>query len=395
MENPTRESELLDEVSRQRQILVLRWPFFGSLVLRLRPRAAQPADGVTTAAVAPDGTVVFAEDFWFGLSSAQKLGLVAHESGHPALGHFGLLGKFDKEIANKAADYAWNPLILDAGLSLPPDALIDRYEWADKCSEEIAKELTKRRGPQPPPQGGGQGEGNGMRPDLSSTELGKKAASGDEAAKEELAVQNRQALADAITTARQKGDVPGALENIVNEILYPKLSLRSKLLRFMGSKGPRVDRNMLRPSRRAVAVGLPLPSRKATAPTVCVATDVSGSMSDEEFKKAKGVIERITEELRIDLLHIQWDTKIQKVEEGIMSASDTGSRRGYGGSNCQCVYDYLKKTDFDGVVVVITDGYIDAPRKEPNGRIQGTLWLLVQKDQEPPVKWGAAANLGD
>jgi len=389
------ENKLLDEVSRVREILVLRFPFWGSIALNLKPRAARPGDGVTTAAVAPDGTLVVNADFWDSLPDDIRLTLITHECGHPAFNHFSLMGKWKHERANRAADYALNPLLLEAGFKAIP-GWMDNYRYHDKTAEAIAKMLKDEaeydgEGEGDGESGGESGEGkvkNGMRPDLAETELGKKAASGDPSAAEELANQNAQNLANAAEQARQKGSLPGMLEKAINEVIHPKLSTADYLRRFMGSKGPRIERNMLRPSKRSEACGVHIPSRKSSAPTVAVIMDTSGSMSDKQYSEAMGLIEKTADELRIDLMYIECDTQIKKVRDSVTSQRDIGDRKGYGGSNFTPAFDYLQKEGFEGVIVAVTDGYIDVPRQQPNGGIQGVLWVLSGRYHTVPAEWG-------
>ena len=106
----------LDRIKDARVWLSARVPFLGYLSLRLRPRLANPQDGVPTAGVAPDGTLVANEDFVAGLTDAQVRGLLAHEILHPALEFWLRKGNRDQLGFNIAHDYAIN-LIIKARLS--------------------------------------------------------------------------------------------------------------------------------------------------------------------------------------------------------------------------------------------------------------------------------------
>ena len=56
-------SDAMRRVSDARTFLAAMIPFLGFLTLRLRPRVATPQDGVPTAGVGPDGTLVVNEEF--------------------------------------------------------------------------------------------------------------------------------------------------------------------------------------------------------------------------------------------------------------------------------------------------------------------------------------------
>jgi predicted metal-dependent peptidase len=108
-------------LTKARTALLLDHPFFGSLLFRLK---MQNDSGIET--MATDGrTLFYNEDFVQGLSAAELVGVLAHEVMHPALQHH--TRRRDRMPArwNMAADYAVNPLLLDAGLTLPADALLN------------------------------------------------------------------------------------------------------------------------------------------------------------------------------------------------------------------------------------------------------------------------------
>ncbi|MCI0557422.1 MAG: hypothetical protein MN733_02925, partial [Nitrososphaera sp.] len=77
--------ELMQRVSKTRTKLLAAVPFFGHLCLNLRPREARPGDGVMTAGVARDGTLILNYDFAKSLTDKQFCGLLCHEVLHPAL----------------------------------------------------------------------------------------------------------------------------------------------------------------------------------------------------------------------------------------------------------------------------------------------------------------------
>ena len=63
--------KILDRISKSRTKLVARLPFFGHLALKLRPRICTILDGVPTAAVASDGTLVVNAEFADKLNDPQ------------------------------------------------------------------------------------------------------------------------------------------------------------------------------------------------------------------------------------------------------------------------------------------------------------------------------------
>jgi predicted metal-dependent peptidase len=70
------------------------------------------------------------------LSAAEIAGTLAHEVMHPALQHHTRRGGRDPRRSNMACDYAINPMLLDAGLTLPKDVLLD-HRFRGMSAERI------------------------------------------------------------------------------------------------------------------------------------------------------------------------------------------------------------------------------------------------------------------
>jgi len=137
--------KVLDRVSKSRTKLVARLPFFGHLALKLRPRISQGQDGVNTAAVASDGTMVVNEAFSKTLSDPELCFVVCHEVLHPAMLYFDRMQGRIPKLWNMAHDYAINLIIkqmADANIKLIPDCLCDD-KYRDWSAEEIYDDLLK------------------------------------------------------------------------------------------------------------------------------------------------------------------------------------------------------------------------------------------------------------
>ncbi len=119
-------------IQKARTTLLLDHPFFGSLLFRL---GGQASGSIQT--MATDGVSLFYNPaFVETLNAAELAGVLAHEVMHPALQHHTRRGKRDQERWNMACDYAINPLLLDAGLTLPKDVLID-HRFRGMSAERI------------------------------------------------------------------------------------------------------------------------------------------------------------------------------------------------------------------------------------------------------------------
>jgi predicted metal-dependent peptidase len=101
-------------------------PLLGTLLFRL---GAQARSSIAT--MATDGvSLYFKPLFVETLSAAEIAGTLAHEVMHPALQHHTRRSGRNPRRWNMACDYAINPMLLDAGLTLPKDVLLDTTAFA-------------------------------------------------------------------------------------------------------------------------------------------------------------------------------------------------------------------------------------------------------------------------
>jgi predicted metal-dependent peptidase len=123
-------------LKKARTALLLDHPFFGTLLFRL---GAKPLRSIKT--MATDGVSLFYNPtFVDTLTAAELQGTVAHEVMHPALQHHTRRGDRDQKRWNMACDYAINPMLIEAGLTVPNDVLVDR-RFAGMSAEEIYNRL--------------------------------------------------------------------------------------------------------------------------------------------------------------------------------------------------------------------------------------------------------------
>src|SRR5580700_2960704 len=127
-------------IQKARTALLLDHPFFGSLLFRLGGRASNSIRTMATDGVSLFYNPAFVET----LNAAELAGVLAHEVMHPALQHHTRSGDRDRKRWNMACDYAINPLLLDAGLTLPKDVLID-HRFRGMSAERIYNLIEKQQ----------------------------------------------------------------------------------------------------------------------------------------------------------------------------------------------------------------------------------------------------------
>ena len=122
------------KLAAARTKLILDKPFLGALVLRLPMVAADPDWCPTTATDARK--FYYNAQYIDGLSMNQTQFMLAHEALHCALSHFARRQHRVRFRWDQACDYAINPLLVEEGLSPPPNSLL-MAEFKGMTAEEI------------------------------------------------------------------------------------------------------------------------------------------------------------------------------------------------------------------------------------------------------------------
>lgn len=412
-------------ISLARTRLISAWPFIGHLALSLRPRMAGEHDGVPTAAVSIDGTLIVNPDFMEKLKPEEVCGLLAHEVLHPALFCWARQGDRRDLVEvggqvislwNLAHDLSFNTMIEAFGkgqgnnrtIKLPDGAAIDA-QFDGQAAEEIYDKLLKEAKKNPSKAMNGTGQATGklpgrsssigddMRNDLAESKDGQKAARGDSTANKKLEQEWKVSVVAAAQEQERskRGTLPGWLQRIIHEILNPKLDWREELSRWLGENGPRNDYSFKRPSRRSEAAGEYLPSltKHGICDDVTVLLDTSGSIGQDRLKEALAEIQGVADDLSVTVRVIVVDADIHD-DITTQDAMEVAERlKGGGGSDFGPAFDRLEKESYDGIVVAITDGCIGVPGAQPP-QLRGVLWVLHEGEPDPTAgKWGEVVRI--
>lgn len=425
-------SKTLDRVSKQRTKLVARLPFFGHLALKLRPRVAQDGDGVNTAAVSTDGTLVINEAFADKLSDQELCFVIAHEVMHPAMLYFDRMQGRIPKLWNMAHDHAINLIIKhmgDANIKPLGDILCDE-KYKDWSAEEVYDDLLKdavlvniamtagedgeggEGGQNPGGKSQGKGKGGGKspqgqdprkdplfgdgRPDLADSDDGKKAAGGDKGAANRLNTDWKISIVAAAQRherAKGRGSLPGGLQRLIDEFTDPKVDWREKLSRWVGENGRRQDYTYGRPSRRSESVGQYLPSlKKYGIQDVTVMVDTSGSIGDKQLKEGLAEIQGVCEDLGIGVRAMVIDAAVHD-DVMVEDAHELQEKlAGGGGSNFCPGFEKLAEEGYEGVVIAFTDGDIAVPSDKPES-IKAVLWCIYEGCRIPTERYGEVVEI--
>lgn len=398
-------------LTKARTSLLLEHPFFGALLFRLK---LQESFGVPI--MATDGvslqynTAGIAE-----LSTAELVGVLAHEVLHPALQHHTRRGDRDLRLWNVACDYAINPLLVDAGLTLPPSALLeDRFRGmsAEQIYGLLARERDESasgRGPSNSLPSAGSQRGN----QSDSTDSQQRASEAPEtpggfgqvldapnpeqlgapATPDQLREQEREwrvAVRQAHTSAKMAGKCPVGLDRVLEQSEEASVNWKEALRRCY-SETLAADYTWARPNRRFIGTGLYLPAiRKEGVGELGIAVDCSGSISNRTLSLFAAEISALIEENHPERVHVLYfDAAVQKVEVYEFGQPISLAPKGGGGTEFEPVFEYLDEHHIaPHALVFLTDLCGSFPENEPSYPV---IWASTEHG-EPP--FGSVVYMG-
>jgi predicted metal-dependent peptidase len=255
-------------IQKARTALLLDHPFFGTLLFRLGARERS-----SIATMATDGvSLYFNPEFVDSLSSAELIGVLAYETMHPALQHHTRRGGRESKRWNMACDYAINPLLVDAGLTLPRKVLLDdrfRGMSAERIynlleaeageEKQNASDDESQKGAESPSNADSKQResGDGDRPSAQVLDA-PEPSEGEGESVEEQTRDWQIAVEQAESVARLAGKIPIGAKRIVEPSKAAQVDWR-ELLRRAWSETIPADYSWTRPNRRHIWTGLYLP----------------------------------------------------------------------------------------------------------------------------------------
>ena len=384
-------------IQKARTSLILDHPFFGSLLFRLKGRECRSIPTMAT-----DGVSLFYNpDFVETLNAATLAGTLAHEVMHPALHHHVRRSGRDPKRWNVACDFAINPLLVDAGLSLPDGVLIDnrfrgmsaeqiynlleseseseqessKEDGADESGGEDSKDETSPRGdskdPSAPVTEGGIGQV------LDASQPGEGTPTIEERAREWDVAVNQ-----ATTVARQAGKVPAGLNRTLEGAAEAAVDWR-ELLRRLWSDTIAADYSWMRPNRRHVWAGLYLPGvTREGVGEIAIAVDCSGSVNGRQLRLFEAEVRSILEGQRPQRVHVLYfDSEVQKAETYEAGQPIQLNPVGGGGTEFGPCFEWLDERGIQPqTLVFLTDLYGSFPDSAPTYPV---IWASTGSQKAP------------
>jgi predicted metal-dependent peptidase len=188
------------------------------------------------------------------------------------------------------------------------------------------------------------------------------------------------------------GRIPGNLIGMITGSLQVKVDYRKVLRRFRHSiLSEKRNLTRTRPNRRYEFENMG--SRYRFTTKLLVAVDTSGSVSDDDLRKALSIINRLFSYGIESCDVIQFDARIQGRKLSLKKAMAEMLVRGRGGTNFQCVTDFIADdSSYDGLII-ITDGIAPAPPDHKNFHTR-IVWLF-NSEENYTRNYGRLSKFGD
>jgi predicted metal-dependent peptidase len=309
------ETAAAKRIQKARTALLLDHPFFGTLLFRLKGRETSSVKTMATDGV----SLFFNPEFVATLSAAELNGVLAHEVLHPGLQHHVRRGNRNPKRWNIACDYAINPLVIDAGLALPKDVLIDN-RFRGMSAERIYNLIEEE-------EEGGDGESEGTaegsggdknNPNAPETPGGfGQVLDAPDAVDAEGKDPNDQArdwqiaVEQAETISKLAGKLPAGIERSLQGAEEARVDWR-ELLRRAWSETVPSDYSWMRPNRRHIWQGLYLPGvHREGVGEVVIFVDCSGSINARQLALFEAEVRSILEGQRPERVYVAYfDTQV-------------------------------------------------------------------------------------
>lgn len=377
-------------LQKARTALVLDHPFFGSLLFRLKDRESRSVKTMATDGV----SLLWNPEFVETLNAATLAGTLAHEVMHPALHHHLRRSGRDPKRWNIACDYAINPLLIDAGLTLPEGVLVEN-RFRGMSAEQIYNLLESEADSDEDSSSGeenssARGEtGNALsdadaeEPSVPQTESGigqvldaPVADDGSQAREWDVAVNQ------ATSVARQGGKLPAGINRILEGAAEAAVDWR-ELLRRLWSETIAADYSWMRPNRRHLWTGLYLPGvvREGMG-EVAIAVDCSGSICARQLRLFEAEARSILEGQRPERVYVLYfDAAVHKAEIYEAGQRIALNPVGGGGTAFSPCFEWLDERGIQPqTMVFLTDLYGSFPPSAPPYPV---LWASIGGRQAP------------
>jgi Uncharacterized protein conserved in bacteria len=197
----------------------------------------------------------------------------------------------------------------------------------------------------------------------------------------------KQAVAQAEKAASMRGNLPGSLRRMTENVLKPSIDWRAALRQFIQRSWTAADYTWQMPSLRYLAQGLYLPRLASeTLPCIVIATDTSASIWIRLLAAFQAEIQAICDEIRPEETFLVYcDAKVQRVDRFVAGEPVKFCAVGGGGTDFRPAFDWVAKEGLSpACLVYLTDldgAFPDQPPEYP------VLWISPPRPRRKPP-WG-------
>lgn len=337
-------------------------------------------DEVLTAAT--DGRKLFINKaFFFGLTEAERVFLLAHETLHVAYLH-PLRGQGkDLEIFNDACDYVINAELKQRKFTFIESGLYDP-QYAGMSAEEVYEKLIQK--PNYKPRCG--------MPDL----LSPNGKPNSPVLTEEQAKAIEQEVMAKVTQAammaemsKQSGSIPSHIKRTLEELSKPKVNWKAVLSRFFSDMN-KADYSWAKPNRKYLPMYLPK-LHSTNLGRVDFAIDTSGSITVEQFNQFVSEVHGVLKMLNPTEIGVYQFDHVLQGSNIVRSVRDIIRLpfKGGGGTSPECAIQEFIKNKAQALIV-LTDGYFNGRRLTDPKR--PVVWVIYDNESFIPP-FGKAVHI--
>jgi predicted metal-dependent peptidase len=402
-----------DAVRLARATLLVHKPYFGHITLYMDCVAAAPGQLPEFAGVvlADDNhTVIIDPEFFLSLPLPLQCGILAHEGGHLSLHHLLRRGSRDPILYTLACDLVVNTHLILSGIKLPDEAFtlktakklfapfpIAHYERLAKMSAEAVYEILAQRYEQSDARQQlaqfalhfAPGRDLMERPPTPTPAQEKITSRGHERPQRMLPADwDRVAKSAEHFAEKSIGESAGSLSRSIALSRKVRLSWWHYVVAYLRPTDQRPT--FRRPNRRVLYIDdTILPTLTAVNPSLAIALDCSGSISNEEFEGFINNVWTVINDMLCTVRLLICDAAIQTDVTIIPGEPLPAVTYGGGGTDFNPVFRTLN-ADYPppDVLVYLTDGAGWYPKHPPTYPV---VWVLTPDHDDPP--WGTQTLL--
>ena len=406
---------IADELFAFKMELLRKFPFYGDIVMRL-----EIIEDTTIPTACTDGKCIrYNPDFFATMVPSEYCFVLMHEVMHALLHHPTRVGNRDPQLWNVACDFIVNEMLRkltnsfkfkDVNITQPAHALVLPYYVLNQHSvETLYDELYNQH------KNRDKGKDHitftyksygsnsrGLVIKLPSDMIFRKEMSDSEKQEIESAIKKLLMESGAKNIGSGTGDAW-----IPDELLVRKESKKlpwKVLLREYLEDGEYDEYSYFTPERKYIHMDLILPGpgeRTSELGEIWAFIDDSGSITPDEMGEFLTQLYRILKEFSGTMHVAFWNTVVDATYRNIQNYKDIDhiKPKGSGGTDINCVYDYIEKNNIrPEVMLILTDDYYGAINESHIRKAlkQNTIVVLTKsgdRNTEIAKKIGKVASL--